>query len=168
MPPKGSNPATNRTAFIRRYQELVGVLWWAVELGRVDILLETAMMSTHLALPRKGHLEQLYHIFGYLKTNPKRKLFSTHNILMWMRDQSAFMIGMTSTTMQGRQFQQTCPCCMVSLYQLTVLWTQIMLAIPSQDDRRPDFCYLLTGLPLYGTVSSKTPLKQAHSEVSSS
>ena len=32
-------------------------------------------MSTHLALPRRGHLEQLHHIFGYLKTNPKRKLF---------------------------------------------------------------------------------------------
>ena len=60
---------------LHRYQELVGVLRLAVELGRVDILLETAMMSTHLALPRKGHLEQLYHIFSYLKTNPKKKLF---------------------------------------------------------------------------------------------
>ena len=60
---------------LHRYQELVGVLKWAVKLGRVDILLQTAMMSTHLALPRKGHLEQLYHIFGYLKTSPKRKLF---------------------------------------------------------------------------------------------
>ena len=60
---------------LHRYQELVGVLWWAVELGRVDILLETSMMSTHLALPRKGHLEQVYHIFGYLKTNPNMKLF---------------------------------------------------------------------------------------------
>ena len=32
-------------------------------------------MSTHLALPRRGHLEQFHHIFVYLKTNPKRKLF---------------------------------------------------------------------------------------------
>ena len=32
-------------------------------------------MSSHLALPRQGQLEQLYHIFGYLKTHPKRKLF---------------------------------------------------------------------------------------------
>ena len=32
-------------------------------------------MSTHLTLPRWGHLEQLYHIFGYLKMNPKRKIF---------------------------------------------------------------------------------------------
>ena len=50
---------------LQRYQELIGVLRWAVELGRVDILLETSMMSTHLALPQQGHLEQLYHMFGY-------------------------------------------------------------------------------------------------------
>ena len=33
------------------------------------------MMSTHLAMPRQGHLEQVHHIFGYLKERPKRKLF---------------------------------------------------------------------------------------------
>ena len=27
------------------------------------------MMSSHLALPREGHLEQLFHIFAYLKTH---------------------------------------------------------------------------------------------------
>ena len=27
------------------------------------------MLSSHLALPRQGHLEQLYHIFAYLKRN---------------------------------------------------------------------------------------------------
>ena len=32
-------------------------------------------MSTHFALPRWGHIEQLYHISGYLKMNRKRKLF---------------------------------------------------------------------------------------------
>ena len=45
-----------------------------MELGRVDILLETALMSTHLALPRSGHLDQVYRMFGYLKMYPKRKL----------------------------------------------------------------------------------------------
>ena len=60
---------------LQRYQELIGVLRWAVELGRVDILLETSMMSMYLALPRRRHLEQLYHVFGYLKPNPKRKLY---------------------------------------------------------------------------------------------
>ena len=43
---------------LQQYQELIGILWWAVELSRVDILMETSMMSTHLALPRQGHLEQ--------------------------------------------------------------------------------------------------------------
>ena len=38
-----------------------------VELGRVDIYCEVLMMSSILALPRMGHLEQLYHIFSYLK-----------------------------------------------------------------------------------------------------
>ena len=64
-----------KTEGLQRYQELIGILRWAVELGRVDILLETSLMSTHLALPRRGHLEQLHHIFGYLKMNPKCKLF---------------------------------------------------------------------------------------------
>ena len=60
---------------IQRYQELIGVLRWAAEHGRVDILFETAILSTYMALPRKGHIEQVYHIFGYLKTHSKRHLF---------------------------------------------------------------------------------------------
>ena len=51
------------------------MLRWAVELGQVDILLKTSMMSTHLALPRRGHLEQLHYMFRYLKANPKCKLY---------------------------------------------------------------------------------------------
>ncbi|KAI2511667.1 Reverse transcriptase (RNA-dependent DNA polymerase) [Fragilaria crotonensis] len=59
---------------VQLYQELIGVLRWAVELGRVDILLEASLMSTHMAMPREGHLQQLYRMFGYLKLYPKRKL----------------------------------------------------------------------------------------------
>ena len=39
------------------YQSLVGILRWIVELGGVDVCLEVSMMSSHLALLRKGHLE---------------------------------------------------------------------------------------------------------------
>ena len=49
------------------YMSLIGVLCWIVELGRVDICLEVSMMSSHLALPREGHLEQVLHIFSHLK-----------------------------------------------------------------------------------------------------
>ena len=48
------------------YQSLIGILRWIVELGRVDICLEVSMMSSHLALPREGHLECLFHLFSYL------------------------------------------------------------------------------------------------------
>jgi hypothetical protein len=58
----------------QRFQELIGQLRWAAEIGRVDILLETSLLSSYLAMPRLGHLEQAFHIFGYLKTHPKRKL----------------------------------------------------------------------------------------------
>jgi len=49
------------------YQSLIGMLRWMVELGRVDICLETSMMSSHLAMPREGHLAQLFHMFAHLK-----------------------------------------------------------------------------------------------------
>ena len=60
---------------ISYFQELIGVLRWAVELGRVDILLEVALLSSQMALPRIGHLQQVYHIFGYLKNSPRRRLY---------------------------------------------------------------------------------------------
>ena len=37
-----------------------------VELGCIDIVLEVSMMSSMMAMSRKGHLEQLYNIFEYL------------------------------------------------------------------------------------------------------
>ena len=49
------------------YQSIIAVLFWMAEQGRVDICLEVSMMSSYLALPRDGHLNELYHIFSYLK-----------------------------------------------------------------------------------------------------
>ena len=49
------------------YHSLIGVLRWIVEIGRVDICIEVSMMSSHLALPREGHLKEVLHIFAYLK-----------------------------------------------------------------------------------------------------
>jgi hypothetical protein len=56
------------------YQEMIGSLRWAIELGRVDILLEVSIMSKHLAMPREGHLEQVLHIMGYIKQHKKLRL----------------------------------------------------------------------------------------------
>jgi hypothetical protein len=49
------------------YQGLIGVLWWFVELGRIDIAVPVTMLSRYLILPREGHLQQAYRIFAYLK-----------------------------------------------------------------------------------------------------
>ena len=49
------------------YQTQIGVLRWMVELGRIDIITEVSMLASQLALPREGHLEAVFHIFGYLK-----------------------------------------------------------------------------------------------------
>jgi hypothetical protein len=54
-----------------RYSQLIGVLRWSVELGRIDIYTETALLSQHLALPRVGHLEAVYHVFAYLSKHEK-------------------------------------------------------------------------------------------------
>ena len=48
------------------YMSLIGILRWICELGRVDICLEVSIMSSHMAMPREGHLEQLFHIFAHL------------------------------------------------------------------------------------------------------
>ena len=49
------------------YHSLIGILRWIVELGRADLSTEVSMMSSHLALPREGHLKEVLHIFAHLK-----------------------------------------------------------------------------------------------------
>jgi hypothetical protein len=56
------------------YQGQIGVLRWACELGRIDILVDVSMLSSYLALPREGHLDQVFHIFAYLKHHTRSKL----------------------------------------------------------------------------------------------
>ena len=49
------------------YQGLIGILRWMCEIGRVDILVDVAKLSRYLAVPREGHLEQVFRVFAYLK-----------------------------------------------------------------------------------------------------
>jgi hypothetical protein len=56
------------------YQSLIGILRWIVELGRVDICVEVSMLSSFLTNPREGHLQQVYHIFAYLKAHHNARL----------------------------------------------------------------------------------------------
>jgi Reverse transcriptase (RNA-dependent DNA polymerase) len=57
-------------AGITYYQGLIGILRWMCELGRLDILIEVALMSQYNARPRHGHLAAVLDIFAYLKRHP--------------------------------------------------------------------------------------------------
>jgi len=65
------------------YQSLIGILQWAVELGRIDIYIDVAMLSSHLAEPRIGHLEQVFHIFSYLKHHTNSHLVFDPQYVSW-------------------------------------------------------------------------------------
>jgi hypothetical protein len=49
------------------FQSQIGVLQWAVKLRCIDIVTEVSILSSHLALPREGHLEAIWHAFAYLE-----------------------------------------------------------------------------------------------------
>ena len=65
------------------YQNLIGVLRWAVELGRIGIHFHVAIMSRYLAAPREGHLEQVFCIFAYLKRHLKSKIVMDSSPVKW-------------------------------------------------------------------------------------
>ena len=56
------------------YQSLIGVLRWICELGRLDVLVAVSMLSRYVVSPREGHLQQLFHIFAYLKHHKRSKM----------------------------------------------------------------------------------------------
>lgn len=53
------------------YQGLIGILRWICELGRLDIMVPVSMMSRYLVSAREGQLNQVFHIFAYLKEHER-------------------------------------------------------------------------------------------------
>jgi hypothetical protein len=62
---------------------LIGVLCWIIELGRLDIYIHTAMMSSHMMQPREGHLKELLHIFAYLKHHSNALMIFDDTAVNW-------------------------------------------------------------------------------------
>lgn len=52
---------------IKKYQSLIGALQWAISLCRYDINCAVMTMGRFRTAPRKGHLERVKRIVGYLK-----------------------------------------------------------------------------------------------------
>ena len=64
---------------IQQYQSLIGCLQWAISLGRFDISVAVASMSSYRAAPRRGHLDRIKRICEYLYKMKDAKLrFRTH------------------------------------------------------------------------------------------
>jgi hypothetical protein len=84
--PKAYTPELDNTRLCTedhasRYRQKIGMLKWAVEFGRMDIHVETAMMSRYQVEPRVGHLEALFVIVHYLKRFPfKRIVFDPRTV----------------------------------------------------------------------------------------
>jgi hypothetical protein len=51
---------------IQTYQSMIGALQWVVTIRRFDIITAVMTMSSFRAAPRKGHLDRLKRIYGYL------------------------------------------------------------------------------------------------------
>ena len=51
--------------FINRFNQLIGVLRWSIELGRIYIMTEVSFLSQRLCSPREGHLNAVYRILRY-------------------------------------------------------------------------------------------------------
>ena len=57
------------------YQEIIGMMRWASELGRVDVLHEISLLSQYQAMPREGHMRQALHMIAFLDKKPKLTLY---------------------------------------------------------------------------------------------
>jgi Reverse transcriptase (RNA-dependent DNA polymerase) len=77
--PSGYRPELDTTKYCddeegNYYQQQIGVLRWAVELGRIDIAVEVSMLASFTAAPRLGHFDALLHIYAYLSQQGRSKL----------------------------------------------------------------------------------------------
>ena len=65
---------------ITSFQEMIGMLRWANESGRVDILHKISIPSQHQASPRVNHVKQLLQIFSCLEKKFKLSLHMDPNL----------------------------------------------------------------------------------------
>ena len=79
----------------RKYQMLIGILVWAVTIGRLDVAHPTTSLSRFTASPRKGHLERLLRVFGYLKKRVNRRIVVDSRDPIYIGGEEALQIDFT-------------------------------------------------------------------------
>jgi hypothetical protein len=75
----GSHPELDMSKFLdddntQLYQSYIGVLRWAVELGRIDLAHAAGVMARFSAAPREGHMTEVLRILAYAKKHIESKL----------------------------------------------------------------------------------------------
>ena len=78
--PSDYRPDINTTAElyaknINIFQELIGEMRWDTEIGGVDILHAVSVLSEFQSSPPEGNLHNVFHIFGFMKNNPKLTIY---------------------------------------------------------------------------------------------
>eukprot|EP00804_Cyclotella_cryptica_P031314 CCRYP_011111-RB/>CCRYP_011111-RB protein AED:0.34 eAED:0.34 QI:0/0/0/1/0.5/0.33/3/0/356 len=56
------------------YMQLIGILRWMCELGRINICTKVSMLSLYSAMLCEGHLKAALHVFSYLKSKSNSRL----------------------------------------------------------------------------------------------
>ena len=120
------------------------------------------MLSSHLALPCKGHLQQVYHMFGYLKAQPKKTLAfdPTHPDIDEARflchDWHDFYRGAKELIPGTHRNQE------VMSFQLTVLLMLITQVTGLRGDHKLGSCCFVIVPPSNGIVNVRTRWKLPH------
>jgi len=65
------------------YQSQISILRWMIELGRLDIYVHVAQLSSFLVQPRQGHMEAVYCIYGYLKAHSRSTMVFDDTYVNW-------------------------------------------------------------------------------------
>ena len=50
----------------QEYKQFFGIACLIIELGRVDILYEVSLLTIHLNMPQKGHMQVMMGVFVYI------------------------------------------------------------------------------------------------------
>ena len=47
------------------YLNTIGILRWMIKLGQIDIITKVSLLSSHVVLPREGHLDAAVHVMAH-------------------------------------------------------------------------------------------------------
>ena len=88
--PKDYHPELDNSTFlddehIEMYQSYIGVLRWAVELGRIDLSHAASLMARFAAAPRTDHLTHLLGVFAYVKKHLQSRLVFDYRTRDWSK-----------------------------------------------------------------------------------